>query len=170
MCPWRARTRNATSCLPAATPTPLRMPRTPSGRSQLPPVLIPFSCSPSRSAPRARTEPPPPTPIAAATVLPSPRRRAKKPRLVPLFLLTKTEGAGSPGCRQLRRSPPRPPRIAAVDSSPSGLPRDRRASLRDRGEPPVISPLTLPPFGCRSRRPLAYRSRRRTGSSPAKPR
>jgi len=149
---------------------PLPSATQPSSRSQHPPVLIPFSCSPSRSAPRARTEPPPPTPIAAATVLPSPRRRAKKPRLVPLFLLTKTEGAGSPGCRQLRRSPPRPPRIAAVDSSPSGLPRDRRASLRDRGEPPVISPLTLPPFRCRSRRPLAYRSPRRAGSSPAKPR
>ena len=72
---------------PACRPAPdrLRMPRTPSGLSQLPPVLIPFSCSPSRSAPRTRAEPPPPTPIAAATVLPTPHRRPRELRLDPLL-------------------------------------------------------------------------------------
>ena len=72
---------------PACRPAPdrLRMPRTPSGLSQLPPVLIPSSCSPSRSAPRTRAEPPPPTPIAAATVLPTPHRRPRELRLDPLL-------------------------------------------------------------------------------------
>ena len=49
------------------------------------PSLIPSSCSPSRSAPRTRAEPPPPTPIAAATVLPTPHRRPRELRLDPLL-------------------------------------------------------------------------------------
>ena len=76
------------------------------------PRLIPSSVSLSHARPS------PPTPFAAATTTASPPRRLPKLRRSSLFLLTKTEGAGSPGWGQLRRSPPRPPRIAAVKSAP----------------------------------------------------
>ena len=49
-----------------------------------------------------RAQPSSPMPFATATVLPSPRRCAKTPRLVPLFLHTKMEGAGSPSVASRR--------------------------------------------------------------------
>ena len=61
----------------------------------------------------------PPTPFAAATTTASPPRRLPKLRRSSLFLLTKTEGAESPGWGQLRRFP-------------SSATADRRRQIRPR--------------------------------------
>ena len=84
--------------LPACVP-----PRLPGRRHAHPPTpssspLSPWTSFPSSGplslSSRAHQRAPPCS--TTATGHPTPRRRAKKPRLVPLFLLTKAEGAGSP--------------------------------------------------------------------------
>ena len=97
---------------------------------------------------------------ATATASPSPCRRARKPRLVPLFLPHQEGRRGSPGCRQLRRSPPRPPRIAAVDLPPSPRPRAHRPHYRHHREPLSFSPHLPLSLASSSRRPTSSRGRR----------
>ena len=118
----RAREASATSCFPWPPPASSRRPgprprrHAPSQASHSPRAFSP-PFSGSLSLPPSGA-PSPPTPFAAATTTASPPRRLPKLRRSSLFLLTKTEGAGSPGWGQLRRSPPRPPRIAAVKFVP----------------------------------------------------
>ena len=94
----------------------------------------------------------------ADTASATPRRSAQKPRLVPLFLLTKMEGAGSPGCRQLRRPLPRATEIVTAIPSPPSLLRARRPSQRLRGELTDRIPLFPASISCFSRHPLEDRT------------
>ena len=141
---------------PDASGRRLASPRTlsPTPSSSSPPL----SCS----ATRARAPPSPPTPFAAATATAPPRRRPRKLRLVPLFILTQTKGAGSPwmplaplfpssAIEDHRR------RFAAVFASPSSL----RPSPTPLRAPP--SSLLLPmPVRTSSR--LSHRSRELTAA------
>ena len=113
--------RHAPPCLPASLRPPRRL--TPSPRCRLDPLEPSRSLPPSLSPliplpPATERSSSPPLAVATPTGHPTPHRRPRKLRRSSLFLLTKTEGAGSPGWGQLRRSPPRPPRIAAVKSVP----------------------------------------------------
>ena len=148
------------------------------------PSLIPFSCPPSRSAPRTRAESPPPTPIAAATVLPTPHRHPRELRLDPLLpphrptALRKPCNAAtiavsiagrrgsSPSIRPLRRAPEptNPPYSSAVSlrAEPLSLPSRLRAlghsSAAAELRPPLTSsPPSLQPLELVSERVTALR-------------
>ena len=122
---------------PACRPAPdrLRMPRTPSGLSQLPPVLIPSSCSPSRSAPRTRTEPSPPTPFAAATIPLSPPRRLPELRSASLDLLDVSRD---------QKGPEQPPSTSSPSFGPGAVLRRIRPLRRapELADPPCTIPVS----------------------------
>ena len=119
-----------------ASATPWRRHAAPSGLSQLPPVLIPFSCSPSRSAPRTRTEPSPPTPFAAATIPLSPPRRLPELRSASLDLLDVSRD---------QKGPEQPPSTSSPSFGPGAVLRRIRPLRRapEPTDPPYSSAVSL---------------------------
>ena len=118
-----------------ASATPWRRHAAPSGLSQLPPVLIPFSCSPSRSAPRTRTEPSPPTPFAAATIPLSPPRRLPELRSASLDLLDVSRD---------QKGPEQPPSSSSPSFGPGAVLRRIRPLRRapELADPPCTIPVS----------------------------
>ena len=122
-----------------ASATPWRRHAAPSGLSQLPPVLIPFSCSPSRSAPRTQTEPSPPTPFAAATIPLSPPRRLPELRSASLDLLDVSRD---------QKGPEQPPSSSSPSVGPGAVLRRIRPLRRapELADPPCAIPVSSTPF------------------------
>ena len=97
------------------------------------PSLIPFSCSPSRSAPRTRTEPSPPTPFAAATIPLSPPRRLRELRSASLYLLNEPRGPGRAAS---------PPSMSSSTSDPPAI----FVKFAGSGPSPASSPPRMDPL------------------------
>ena len=113
--------------LPTAAPSRQTMPRHPGPPLAFSLALIPFLGSLSLTTERGSS---PPTPSTAATGHPTPRRRAKKLRLIPLFLLTESRHQESP-------------EGTPSTSSPTTAGRDRRRQFIDVEASP--SPLSFSP-------------------------
>ena len=135
-----------------ASATPWRRHAAPSGLSQLPPVLIPFSCSPSRSAPRTersrrhrRRSPRPPSPSR----LPDASQSSAVP---PSTSSTSHATRRAPSSRHRHHPQASAPAPFSVDSATPARPRAHSPSLQLRGEPLTRFPLSPCPTSLSSRR------------------